>query len=300
MLLLAPSFLAMAWLVSRAKWFWNNNPDLQFGWVVLLLSAYLFWEAWEARPPVNPRLRWWAVLLAVLTAAFLLFVQSYWAVFGTHASTMAGLALGIMGVSVANLGLVFGWPGVKRFALAYGFVLIAMPLPGAVHALVVGGLQSKVAWFNTEVLNLIGIPAEQVGSLIRLPNGTVGVDEACSGIRSLQSTIMATIFIGYLTLKRPAFQVLLFCCGVSLAVVGNLIRSLYLSLTANAQGMEAIAKVHDAAGWSILAFTAVGVIIISWLLNKLEASIHKLPAVGEPVADPGASPPVGLAPDRPG
>ncbi len=58
--LLAPAFLAMAWLVSRAQWFWSNNPDLQFGWVVLLLCAYLFWEAWEKRPQGHwkPR-RWW-------------------------------------------------------------------------------------------------------------------------------------------------------------------------------------------------------------------------------------------------
>lgn len=270
MLWLLPSLLAMAWLVSRARWFWNNNPDLQFGWVVLLLCAYLFWESWEQRPPLEPRLRWWAVMPAVFAGMFLLVIQSYWAVFGTHASTMVGLAAGIMGLCFANVALVFGWPGVRRFALPYAFILIAMPMPGAIHHLVVGGLQAKVAWFNTEVLNLMGIPAEQVGSLIHLPSGTVGVDEACSGIRSLQSTIMATVFIGYLTLKRFSLQILLFFCGIGLAVLGNLIRSLYLSLTANSRGVEAIAGVHDAAGWSILAFTATGVILISWFFRKLE------------------------------
>lgn len=288
LVLLLPSFLAFGWLVTRARWFWNNQPELQFGWVVLLLCAYLFYEAWETRPRIDFKLRWWSVGLAVLGSAMLLLVQSYWAVFGMHAATMYGLALGILLLAAANVGLVFGWAGIRKFALAYGFILVAMPLPGIIHGPVVGGLQRLVASINAEVLNLMGIPATKVGSLIHLPGGTVGVDEACSGIRSLQSTIMATIFIGYLTLQRFSLQVLLFGCGIFLAILGNLIRSLYLSLTANAKGVEAIAGVHDAAGWSILAFTAGGVIVLSWLFKKLERQMEELTPHGaelEPEAE---------------
>jgi exosortase len=277
LLLLSPAFLAAVWLVSRAQWFWNNNPDLQFGWVVLLLCVYLFWEAWEQRPAVNWRLRGWALVSFLGGLGLLFLVQIYQAVMGSNAPTTVGLALGAMLIVAGNLGIVYGWAGVRAFGMAFGFILIAMPIPSGIQGPVVSLLQNKVAAFNTEVLNLIGVPAEQVGSLIHLPNGTVGVDEACSGIRSLQSTIMATIFIGYLTLKRPSLQILLFFCGITLAVVGNLIRSLYLSLTANARGIEAIAGVHDAAGWSILAFTAVGVIIVSWLLNKVDQHASRLP-----------------------
>jgi len=55
-----------------------------------------------------------------------------------------------------------------------------------------------------------------------------------------------------------------------LAFFGNLVRSLYLSLTANAHGIESVEKVHDSAGWSILVFTAVGVAVAAWLFGKLE------------------------------
>ena len=274
--LLAPAFLAMAWLVSRAQWFWSNNPDLQFGWVVLLLCAYLFWEAWDKRPPVNWKPRWWSVVFACAGLVLLFLVQIYQAALGSNAASTVGLALGVMLVVAANLGLVFGWPGVRAFGLAFGFILIAMPMPSAIQGPIVGGLQYKVAWINTEVLNLMGIPARQVGSLIHLPGGTVGIDEACSGIRSLQSTVMATIFIGYLTLKRPSLQAILFVCGVGLAILGNLIRSLFLSLEANSKGIDAVKEYHDAAGWSILAFTAVGVILLSWVLKKLERKAAEL------------------------
>jgi exosortase len=115
-----------------------------------------------------------------------------------------------------------------------------------------------------------------VGSLIQLPNGTVGIDEACSGIRSLQSTVMASLFIGYLSLQRASLRVLLLVAGVLLAITGNVIRSLYLCLSAYHRGIESISKVHDAAGWSILAFTAVGVILISWWFSRMEAAANRL------------------------
>lgn len=291
--LLAPSLVAMAWLVSKAQWFWNNRPDLQFGWVVVLLCGYLFYEAMEKQVPVNPRPRWWALMVFGAGAVGLFLVQIYQVAFGTNAASMCGLAAMIMLVAFANLGLVFGWKGITTFGVAYAFILIAMPMPGFIHGPIVNGLQNKVAVINTEVLNLLGIPAQRVGSLIHLPGGTVGIDEACSGIRSLQSTIMATVFIGYLALKRVSFQVLLLIAGIGLAIFGNLVRSLYLSLTANYQGVEAINRVHDAAGWTILIFTTVGVIILSWLFNKLDKAASK--AV-QPAIDPGASVAAGTTP----
>jgi len=272
--LLTPSFLAMAWLVSRAKWFWNNQPDLQFGWVVLVLCIYLFHESWAARPPVNVRLRWWVVLTILSGCALLVFIQGYWAIFGMHPAIMQGFAAGLLLLACANLGLVFGWAGVRQLGFAYAFILIALPLPTIIYGPLVAGLQSKVATVNVELLNLIGIPAQQVGSLIHLPNGTVGIDEACSGVRSLQSTIMAAIFIGYVALKRNSLRLVLFGAGVVLAIVGNIGRSLYLSLMAHWRGMDAIDKVHDAAGWSVLAFTAAGVVLLSWMISRAERAVQ--------------------------
>ena len=141
--------------------------------------------------------------------------------------------------------------------------------PSVIYGPLVSGLQSKAATVNVEVLKLISIPAEQVGSSIRLPNCTVGIDEACSGTQP-QSTVMATLFIGYLTLKHQGVRTVLFVLGIALAILGNVGRSLFLSLTANAKGTSALEGVHDTAGWSVLAFTVVGVAGLAWLLHRLE------------------------------
>lgn len=288
---LIPAVLVTVWVVSKAQWFWTHRPDLQFGWIVVLLCGYLGWEAWEKKPA--EKFRWVGVttLLFATGCALLFLVQVYQAAFGMNAATLLGLTLGGGTLIMANLHYVFGWTGVRHFAFPCAFFLIALPMPSAVQNLIVGGLQSQIASLNVEVLNLIGIPARQTGSLIQLPNCMVGVDEACSGIRSLQSTMMATLFIGYLTLQRLSLRMVLLGCGIGLAMVGNLARSLFLSYTANARGLEALEAYHDTAGWSILAFTAGGVALLAWGLGKVEQRAARMTSgAGEmPQARDGAA-----------
>ena len=274
---LIPALIAMLWLVTKAQWFWNHRPDLQFGWIVLLLVGFVCFEAAPKLPTPSPRLGWPIVALPVMGLALMFIVQIYNAAFGLTPASLTGLALGIYLCILANIQFVYGWQGCKILAFPLVFFLIALPMPSAIYNPIVSGLQSQVATVNVQILNLIGIPAERVGSLIQLTNGAVGVDEACSGIRSLQSTVMATLFIGYLTLTSRALQVMLFVSGIVLAVGGNLIRSLYLSITAHRHGIDAVSGVHDAAGWSILIFTAAGVAMCAWFFSSLEKRAKALP-----------------------
>jgi len=215
-------------------------------------------------------------VLSGLGGLGILFVmQLYQAAFGLMPAVMMGLTVGAYAVAAANIHYVYGWAGLRFYAFPLFFFLIALPLPSFIYAPLVNGLQQKTATANGETLNLIGIPAHRSGSLIELPNGTVGVNEACSGIRSLQSTVMATLFIGYLTLKRRFLQITLLLCGAFFAITGNLVRSLYLSLTANAKGLGAVEKVHDTAGWTILLFTAGSVALTAWLLSLLEKRVAR-------------------------
>jgi hypothetical protein len=53
-----------------------------------------------------------------------------------------------------------------------------------------------------------------------------------------------------------------------------MLRSLFLSLTANAHGVKSLDHYHDTAGWSILAFTTCTVALLAWALAKLESSLR--------------------------
>jgi exosortase len=213
----------------------------------------------------------WLSLATFITGLGILFIfQIYHAAFGLMPAALLGLALGTLLVVMANLHYLFGFTGMCHSGFGFAFILIALPMPSAIQGPVVASLQVLVSTLDVEILSLLGIPAQLKGSLISLPEGTVGIDEACSGIRSVQSTIMATLFIGYLALRGWGLRIVLFVAGMFLAILGNVIRSLVLSYTANAKGVAALASLHDPASWSILVFTVVGVGLVAWVLNRIE------------------------------
>ena len=272
---LLPSFIALGWLGTKASWFWSHQSDLEFGWVVALLCGFIFWESWQRKPAIQLRHSRVSASAGLLSVGLFFIFQIYQTAFGLKPASMVGLALAAMLMVFANLHVVFGWKGVACFLFAYAFILISLPMPSVVQGILVNGLQHQVAAFTVELLTLFGIPANLAGSVIHLSTGPVGVDDACSGIRSLQSSVMATLFIGFISLRSLLLRGLLFVMGVMLAILGNLVRVFFLSYQAHVHGVEAIELSHDAAGWSILIFTVAGVVLSSWLLTKVQIRLDR-------------------------
>ncbi len=250
--MLAPSWLAFAWLVAKAQWFWTHNPELQFGWAVLALCLYLLGQAWPNQPILQ--LRWsFPGVLAALLGCFVLFVtQLYQAAYGLTPASMSGLGGGFLLVVCANLNYVWGWPGVRRFAFCFGFLVVSLPIPSLISAPIVDRLQVGIASVDVALLNLVGIPSIRTGNLIAIASGTVGIDEACSGIRSLQATLMISLFLGQLYLFSAARRIFLVLAGFALAVFFNLVRTFVLVCIASDSGLGALEKWHDSTGVTIL------------------------------------------------
>jgi len=53
--------------------------------------------------------------------------------------------------------------------------------------------------------------------------------------------------------------------AILFAILGNIGRTFFLCWQGATRGIESIKGVHDAAGWSVMAFTAAGVGAASWL-----------------------------------
>jgi exosortase len=270
--------LIFGWWVYDLHFHWNSLPEYQFGWIVLMLVGYLAWDRWDQRPKLDsPQTLWIGVPMVAVGTAFVLLAELYkHGIARTPAASFA-LSIGCVLFIAAVIGSGRGSAVLRHVSFPLLFMFVAVPLPKVIWNPLVLNLQGLVSALDVELLNLIGIPAQQHGNVIQLPSCVVGVDEACSGVRSLQSSIMAALFIGYLSLRRNSFRTALLFAGIGLALVGNVLRSLYLSLVAHRSGAEALEKIHDTAGWSVLLFTAVGLICLSWLAMRIEKGIGDSP-----------------------
>jgi exosortase/archaeosortase family protein len=130
----------------------------------------------------------------------------------------------------------------------------------------------------------------QHGNLLEVATGTVGVDEACSGIRSFQSSLMISLFLGEFYSLAPWRRIVLVPAGFLLALVFNVCRISFLTWAAARQGVPAVAKYHDDAGLTIV-IACTGVV---WLLSLL------LRGASRGRQRPAACPSRRLAPPVPG
>lgn len=285
--------VAWVWLAAACAGEWSGNPDYAHGWIVLPLAAYFLVRRLTDIGRVGTtsagRGAAWFVLWcgAVLVLPLQLGLQAplYWRVFPW------GIALVAAAATVCCAYLAGG----KSFVVASLFPLLflasGIPWPTALEQPLTLRLMHGVASFLATVLPMAGIPAQQEGTTLVLLNCTVGVEEACSGVRSLQSSVMIALAAGEFFSLRPSRRILLLAAGFLMALASNAARTLVLTVAGIQGGASAMGKVHDLAGLGALGGLAAGIFGLAWWICR---------PVPEPVTDPApAAPPEPVVPPEP-
>lgn len=268
---LLPSGAVLAWWVLDLQVQWRSMVEYQYGWLVLMLSAYLTWECWASRPKEDrPSSLKLCGTLALAGMPLVLMAELVKNSLASSPTTSFILSIGCCLFLMANVLYLHGPATLRHFLFPLLFLFVAVPLPPSLWRPILLSLKMMITHLDVQALNLLGIPAVPMENVIQLPRCTVGVEDACSGIRSLQSSIMAGLFLGHIMLKRFSLRCVALLAGVGLALVGNFFRSLYLAVQAANHGPDAIKAAHDPAGWSILVFTTVGLMVFVWGLERLE------------------------------
>src|SRR5262249_11542736 len=127
-----------------------------------------------------------------------------------------------------TLGLIYlagGKSWLKHFGFPVAFFLVAVPWPSQWEGAIVQTLMRVNTVIVVEVLTVLGVPAVARGNVIEISTGLVGIDEACSGIRSLQATLMIALFFGELCRLQAARRGWLVLAGTGLALACNMART---------------------------------------------------------------------------
>ncbi|HXQ81001.1 MAG TPA: exosortase/archaeosortase family protein [Opitutaceae bacterium] len=287
----AAAFSALLWPA------WRQDDNLAHGLFLPFLAGIL---VFESRRDPSPRfLRPGPVplaacaLLTLLSLASLASAVIYAAALGwTHAmaefllATALVPALGAAWLAFADQRVRFiplNWAA----AAAVLLWLFASPPPPGAYARLSLLLQGQVTGAVVRILNAAGIAAYRDGNVIELARTSVGVSEACSGARSLISCAAAGLFLSALLVRRRRNRVLLLVLSPLIGLAMNLLRSLLLTLLANA-GVDIVGRWHDLTGASILAGTTLLVAALAILLHRGEAAAAPGPA-GDPPAAAGRS-----------
>ena len=266
---LAAGLAAVWWLAIRMLWTdWEIDPQYSYGFLVPLLCVGLFLQRWGDRPAAAPPANLSRnLLLALPPLVFLAGIQPFfeanpeWRIPGMFGAISA---VTISLVLVHSLG---GRPWLRHFFFPIAFFLIAVPWPRNAEEAFMGFLMEKNAIAALEVLHWCGFEAVRRGNLISVPGGLIGVEEACSGVRSMQSGLMASLFFGEIFRFGIFTRGMLVFSALGFAIFGNFIRATTLSLVAATQGLATLESWHDAAGFATLAFTLGSLWLLSYALH---------------------------------
>lgn len=146
--------------------------------------------------------------------------------------------------------------------------IISAPLVSFIENALSLFLLNKVVTVVFFVFEMGGYALEQEGNTLILPTGRVGVEDACSGIRSLMGCLFAGTFLGAIFFKSSIKKILLVAFAMFFAFITNLMRSVFLTAWAYAHGPDAISGfVHDAAGYFVLGLTSVMLLVLIPIMN---------------------------------
>lgn len=274
---------ALAAAVAALSWHlwpeWRHNPDLSHGLFMPAVFLLLLHESRSAGSPrfLRPGPASGTALVATLLLSLLALSAAglYAAALGwSHAvvnfTLTASLALllgaGIIGFAGTTVRLVpLNW----NAAVALLLWALCAPIPPGTYSRLTLALQLWVSENVLRTLHLLGIAALRHGNVIELANGSVGVEEACSGVRSLISCVFAGLFFSATLVRGAGSRALLIGLSGPLALGMNFIRSLVLTLLAN-RGVNIAGKWHDVTGFAVLALTAACLAGLALLLERRE------------------------------
>lgn len=263
MLLLFP--LAYLWfrLIDNLRLEWTTNPQYAFGWVVPLLCLGLVIRKWHclAKMPLAKPSKPFLVLLYFAFLAFL-YLPTRLVEASTPEWRPIQWMLGIeaIGLTLCAIRLGKGQSWFRQLAFPIAFFFVAIPWPTLFEIPIIQGLTRVSVALVVELLGWAGIPALPHGNVIQVSTGMVGIDEACSGIRSFQSSLMISLFLGEFYVLTRFRRWLLVPMGIVLALALNVTRMFVLTLIAAKKGVAAISHYHDPAGITI----AIGCTLVLW------------------------------------
>jgi exosortase len=177
---------SMLWLHFTRMW---NAEHYQFFPVALVATGVLAYgrraDILAAATRPNPWLLWMGSGVTIATCLL---------------ASLLGLALTGFLSCVAFLSVViyagYGRGGLWASMPIFVMLLIIKPVPTFLEQFLTINMQTLASSLGSHILNLMGILHYQQGVVLRLVNASFMAEEACSGIRSLFSSIAAITFLG--------------------------------------------------------------------------------------------------------
>ena len=189
---------------------------------------------------------------------------------GSLAAELFLTRLSIVVVAAGTILFLWGPAHLKHLAFPLALLPLMVPLPALIFNQIAFPLQLVASRLGETTLAAAGIPVLRDGNVLELPNITLAVAEACSGIRSLISLITLAIVLAYFTERRPIGRAVIILSAVPIAIVANAFRVAGTGFTSHWLGPRiAEGFFHGFSGWLVFAVAFAGLLATQRVVRRI-------------------------------
>jgi exosortase len=256
------TFIIYAPILKQLIIQWWSDPDYGHGFLVPLISGYVL---------RHQRSRWLNVEIKPSNFGFLVMLGGIVLLLG--GSLGAELFTSRFSLLVLLAGMVLflaGWKTLRAVSFPLGFLVLMIPIPVIIYNQITFPLQLFASRVATSWLELLQVPVLRDGNVLILPNYSLEVVEACSGVRSLMTLITLAIAYGYLIESRRWVRYALAFLMIPIAIVSNAFRITGTGvLTYRFGPVAAEGFFHEFSGWIIFLVALVLMFICHLILRRI-------------------------------
>jgi exosortase len=241
---------------------WWQDPDYSHGFVVPLFAGYVLYQRRHQlrQVPFEPS----NLGLPVMVGAIGLLLA------GSLGAELFVARFSLLFLLGGMLLFFAGWKMLRAVAFPLAFLALMIPLPAIIYNQVTFPLQLLASRLSSSWLELLGVPVLREGNVLVLPNYSLEVVEACSGIRSLMSLIALAVAFGYFVEKRLWARITLVVLMVPIAVGSNASRVLGAGVVTYLWGPQwAEGFFHSFQGWLIFVSAVACMLLAHAALRRV-------------------------------
>jgi exosortase len=256
-LLLASYAPILSALVSQ----WDDDPDMGHGFFVPAISAFIVWQRREELMALKPQTNWWGLGVVLLGGCQMIFATLGVELFLSRTAFVITL--------IGAIWFLGGTVILKRLAFPLFLLFFMVPIPAIIYNRITFPLQLLASRLAEGALTVLAVPVVREGNVLMLPNQTLSVVEACSGIRSLLSLTFLSLVYGYFFEKKMWIRIVLFAATIPIAIVANASRVTLTGILTQVKPELAEGFFHTASGWVIFMVALIILIFLHQLIVRV-------------------------------
>lgn len=247
---------------------WWDDANYSHGFLVPFFGGYLVWTRRQRLTGLSLEGSWIGLPALVVGIGMLILGDIGAELFLSRSSLIVILA----GLILFHLG-----PAVLRhLAFPLAFLLFMVPLPAILFYAVTFPLQNLAAENAAWTLDLLGVPVLLDGNVLHLSQISLGVTEACSGVRSLISLLALAVAWGYLALDKGWAMGTLVASAVPITIVANSARVVSTGLIGQWFGITyAQGFFHTFSGWLVFLFAFMALLGVHGLIRLVGMGLSR-------------------------